>query len=162
MRPRRIGLTASGYAGALAGVASTATLAGRLAFLNDTRRTGAFFGAFFLIALVFLTAVAFLRLATLLTSVFLRFALPLCLAFVLVANTTSLETCALLVPVARSQRRVAPSSGPFHRHSGPRRGQLSASVSSSIASSARAVDTKSYKSSINRSTTKDSNFYLCN
>jgi hypothetical protein len=85
-----IGLTASGSAGALAG---TATFAVGLAFLDDTRRTGAFFGAFFLIALVFLTAVAFLRLATLLTSVFLGFALPLRLAFVLVANTTSLETC---------------------------------------------------------------------
>src|SRR5262249_40176031 len=58
------------------------------------------------------------RLATLLTSVFLRFALSLRLAFVLVANTTSLKTCALFAPVARSQRRVAPSSGPFHRHSG--------------------------------------------
>jgi hypothetical protein len=102
--------------------------------LDDTRRTGAFFGAFFLIALVFLTAAAFLRLATLLTSVFLRFALPLRLAFVLVANTTSLETC--VVPVARSQRRVAPSSGPFHRHSGPRRGQLRAPL---LASSIKSV-----------------------
>ena len=96
-----IGLTASGSAGALAGVASTATLAVGLAFLDDTRRTGAFFGAFFLIALVFLTAVAFLRLATLLTSVFLRFALPLRLALVLVANTASLELTTILKPTAR-------------------------------------------------------------
>jgi hypothetical protein len=56
-----IGLAASGSAGALTGVASTATFAAGLAFLDDTRRTGAFFDAFFLIALVFLTAVAFLR-----------------------------------------------------------------------------------------------------
>jgi hypothetical protein len=45
-----IGLTASGSAGALTGVASTATFAVGLAFLDDTRRTGAFFGAFSLIA----------------------------------------------------------------------------------------------------------------
>jgi hypothetical protein len=69
-----IGLTASGSADALAGAASTATFAAGLSFLDDTRRTGALFGAFFPIALVFLTAVAFLRAATLLTSVFLRFA----------------------------------------------------------------------------------------
>jgi hypothetical protein len=56
--------------------------------LGDTRRRGAFFGGFFLIVLVFLTAVAFLRVAV--TGVFLRFALPLRLAFVLVATTTSL------------------------------------------------------------------------
>ena len=44
-----------------------------------------------MIALVFLTAAAFLRLATLLTSVFLRFAFPLGFAFLLVATTTSLN-----------------------------------------------------------------------
>jgi hypothetical protein len=91
-----IGLTASS-SGALAGVVSTATFVAGSAFLGGTRRTGAFFGAFFLIALFFLIVVAFLRVATLLTSVFLRFVLPLCPGFGLVANTTSLE----LKPVAR-------------------------------------------------------------
>jgi hypothetical protein len=51
--------------------------------------------------LVFLTAVAFLRAATLLTSVFLRFALPLRLAFVLVANTASLELTTILKPTGQ-------------------------------------------------------------
>ena len=59
------------------------------------------FIVFFPIALVFLTAVAFLRAATLLTSVFLRFALPLRLAFVLIANTASLELTTILKPTAR-------------------------------------------------------------
>ena len=96
-----IGLTASGSAGALAGADLTATFAAGLSFLDDTRRTGALFGAFFPIALVFLTVVAFLRAATLLTSVFLRFALPLRLAFVLIANTASLELTTILKPTAR-------------------------------------------------------------
>ena len=42
-----------------------------------------------------------MRAATLLTSVFLRFALPLRLAFVLVANTASLELANTLKPTAR-------------------------------------------------------------
>jgi hypothetical protein len=48
-----------------------------LAFLGETRWRGAFFGGFFLIVLVFLPAVAFLRVVALVTGVFLRFALPL-------------------------------------------------------------------------------------
>jgi hypothetical protein len=57
----------------------TAAFAIGLAFLGDTRRRGAFFADFFLIVLGFLTVVVFLRVAALVTGVFLRFAL-LCFA----------------------------------------------------------------------------------
>ena len=53
----------------------TAAFAVGLAFSGDARRTGAFFAGFFLIVLVFLTVVVFLRAAALVTGVFLRFAL---------------------------------------------------------------------------------------
>ncbi len=86
-----VGSIVSGCAGALTGVASTATFAVGLAFLGDTRRWRAFFGGFLPVVLVFLAAVAFLRVVTLVTSVFLRFALPFRLALVLVATTTSLD-----------------------------------------------------------------------
>src|SRR4029453_12701243 len=77
-------LTASGCARWLTGVGLTATFAVRLALVRVARRGGAFFAAFFLIILVFLTV--FLRLAVLVTVVFLRFAL----ALVFVAMATSL------------------------------------------------------------------------
>ena len=80
-----VGLTASGCAGGLTGVGLTAAFTVGLAFLGDARRSGAFFADFFLIVLVFLTVVAFLRVAALVTGVFLRLALP----FLLVAITTS-------------------------------------------------------------------------
>jgi hypothetical protein len=84
-----VGLTGSGCAGGLTGVELTATFALGLAFSGDTRGKGAFFAGFFLIVLVFLAVVVFLRLAALATGVFLRFALPL--AFFLVATRTSLD-----------------------------------------------------------------------
>ena len=65
------GLTASGCGRWLAGLGLTATFAVGLALVRAARRGGAFFAAFFLIVLVFLTA--FLRLAVLVTVVFLRF-----------------------------------------------------------------------------------------
>ena len=52
---------------------------GGLAFLGDARRAGAFFARFFLTVLVFL------RVAALVTVVFLRFALVLPLPFFLIA-----------------------------------------------------------------------------
>ena len=58
-----------------------------LAFLGDARRTGAFFAGFFLMVLVFLTVVVFLRVAALEPGIFLRFALSLPLAFCRVAIT---------------------------------------------------------------------------
>ena len=61
----------------LTGVGSTATFALGLAFSGDTRGKGAFFAGFFLIVLVFLTVVAFLRVAALMPCFFLRLALPL-------------------------------------------------------------------------------------
>src|SRR5438445_12589820 len=69
------GLTASGCARRLAGLGLTATFAVGFALVRATRRGGAFFAAFFLIVLVFLTV--FLRLAVLVTAVFLLFALAL-------------------------------------------------------------------------------------
>jgi hypothetical protein len=51
----------------------TAAFAVGLAFLGDARPRGAFFAAFFLIALVFLTVVVFLRVAAFVTGVFWRF-----------------------------------------------------------------------------------------
>src|SRR5262245_41558544 len=84
------GLTASGCARCwLAGAGLTATLAVDLALGRAARRGGAFFfAAFFLIILVFLTV--FLRLAVLLTVVFLRFVL----ALVFVAMAASLTLTA--------------------------------------------------------------------
>ena len=73
----------------LTGVGSTATFAVGLAFSGDTRGKGAFFAGFFLIVLVFLTVVAFLRVAALMPCFFLRLAWPL--AFFVVAATTSLD-----------------------------------------------------------------------
>src|SRR6266540_188954 len=70
-----VGLIASGCARWLTGVGLTATFAVGLALVRVARRGGAFFAAFFLIILVFLTV--FLRLAVLVTVVFLRFALAL-------------------------------------------------------------------------------------
>src|SRR5207253_11358436 len=70
------GLTASGCARWLAGLGLTATFAVGLALVRSPRRGGAFFAAFFLIVIVFLSV--FLRLiAVLVTVVFLRFALAL-------------------------------------------------------------------------------------
>jgi hypothetical protein len=66
----------------------TATFAVDLALLRAARRGGAFFAAFFLINLVFLTV--FLRLAFLVTVAFLRFAL----ALVFVAMAASLTLTA--------------------------------------------------------------------
>src|SRR5262249_5478347 len=86
------GLTASGCARWLTGVGLTATFAVDLALVRAARRGGAFFAASFLIVLVFLTA--FLRLAVLVTVVFLRFAL----ALVFVAMTASL----MLTPFGKS------------------------------------------------------------
>jgi len=77
----------TGCAGGLAGVGLTAAFAVGLAFLGDARRTGAFFAGFFLMVLVFLTVVVFLRVAALEAGVFLRFALSLPLAFCLIAIT---------------------------------------------------------------------------
>ena len=71
-----VGLTASGCAGGPSGVGLTAAFAVGPAFLGDARRRGAFFADFFLIVLVFLTVLAFLRVAALVTGVFLRFAQP--------------------------------------------------------------------------------------
>ena len=85
-----VGLTASVCAGALT-VGLTATFAIGLAFLGETRWRGAFFGGFFLIVLVFLPAVAFLRVLALVTGVFVRLVFPLGFAFLLVATTTSLN-----------------------------------------------------------------------
>jgi hypothetical protein len=79
------GLTASGCARWLTGVGLTATFAVDLALVRAARRGGAFSAAFFLIILVFLTV--FLRLAVLVTVVFLRFAL----APVFVAMAASLS-----------------------------------------------------------------------
>jgi hypothetical protein len=67
----------------------TAAFAVGLAFLGDARRTGAFFAGFFLMVLVFLTVVVFLRVAALEARVFLRLALSLPLAFCLVPITPS-------------------------------------------------------------------------
>jgi len=67
------GLTISGCARWLTGLGLTATFAVGLALVRAARRGGAFFAASFLIVLVFLTV--FLRLAVLVTVVFLRFAL---------------------------------------------------------------------------------------
>src|SRR6266566_4648777 len=83
-----VGLIASGCARWLTGVGLTATFAVGLALVRVARRGGAFFAAFFLIILVFLTA--FLRLAVLVTVVFLRFAL----ALLFVAMATSLTLTA--------------------------------------------------------------------
>src|SRR5262245_28501120 len=81
------GLAASGCARWLTGVGLIGTFAvGSL--VRAARRGGAFFAAFFLIVLVFLTV--FLRLAVLVTVVFLRFAL----ALVFVAMAASLTLTA--------------------------------------------------------------------
>jgi hypothetical protein len=77
----------TGCTGGLAGVGLTAAFAVGLAFFGDARRTDAFFAGFFLIVLVFLTVVVFLRVAALVAGVFLRFALVLPLAFCLIAIT---------------------------------------------------------------------------
>src|SRR5262249_55372276 len=82
------GLTASGCARGLTGVGFTPTLAVGSALVRAARRGGAFFAAFFLMILVFLTV--FLRLALLVTVVFLRFAL----ALVFVAMAASLPLTA--------------------------------------------------------------------
>jgi hypothetical protein len=87
-----VGLIASGCARWLTGVGLTATFAVGLALVRVARRGGAFFAAFFLITLVFLTV--FLRLAVLVTVVFLRFAL----ALVFVAMAASLT----LTPFGKS------------------------------------------------------------
>ena len=71
-----------------------------LAFLGNARRTGAFFATFFLFVFVFLTVVAFLRAAALVTGVFLRAVLPL--AFFLVAIETSLDAHWILKPLPGS------------------------------------------------------------
>jgi hypothetical protein len=70
------------------GLGLTATFAVGLALVRAARRGGAFFAASFLIVLVFLTV--FLRLAVLVTVVFLRFAL----ALVFVAMAASLTLTA--------------------------------------------------------------------
>src|SRR6266481_6324727 len=70
------GLTASGCTRWLTGVGLTATFAVDLALVRAARRGGAVFAAFFLIVLV----TVFLRLAVLVTVVFLRFALALAMA----------------------------------------------------------------------------------
>src|SRR4029453_565544 len=82
------GLTASGCARWLTGLGLGATFAVGLAFVRAARRGGAFFACFFLIVLVFLTV--FLRLAVLVTVIFLRFAL----ALVFVAMAASLTLTA--------------------------------------------------------------------
>src|SRR6266508_5578203 len=87
-------LTASGCARWLTGVGLTATFAVDLALLRAARRGGAFFAAFFLITLVFLTV--FLRLAVLVTVVFLRFALAL--VFVAMAASLTLTAFGKLAP----------------------------------------------------------------
>src|SRR4029450_5873385 len=82
------GLAASGCARWLTGLGLTVTFAVGLALVRVARRRGAFFAAFFLIVLVFLTV--FLRLALLATVVLLRFAL----ALVFVAMAASLTLTA--------------------------------------------------------------------
>ena len=82
------GLTASGCARWLTGLGLTATFAVGSASVRAARRGGAFFVAFFLMILVFLTV--FLRLAPLVTVVFRRFAL----ALVFVAMAASLTLTA--------------------------------------------------------------------
>jgi len=90
------GLTASGCARWLAGLGLTATFAVGLALVRAARRGGAFFAAFFLIVLVFLTV--FLRLiAVLVTVVFLRFALAL--VFVAMAASLTLTALESLRPI---------------------------------------------------------------
>src|SRR6516164_3946791 len=81
------GLTVSGCV-CWPGLGLTATFAVGLALVRSARRGGAFFAASFLIVLVFLTV--FLRLAVLVTVVFLRFAL----ALVFVAMAASLTLTA--------------------------------------------------------------------
>src|SRR5262245_25835672 len=68
-------LTVSGCVHWLTGLGLTATFAVGLALVRAASRGGAFFAAFFLIVLVFLTV--FPRLAVLVMVVFLRFALAL-------------------------------------------------------------------------------------
>jgi hypothetical protein len=58
---------------------------GGLAFLGDAGRTGTFFARFFLALLLFLPVLVFVRVATLVTVVFFRFALALRFAFFLIA-----------------------------------------------------------------------------
>jgi hypothetical protein len=82
------GSTFSGCARWLTGLGLTATFAVGLALVRAARRGGAFFAASFLIVFVFLTV--FLRLAVLVTVVFLRFAL----ALVFVAMAASLTLTA--------------------------------------------------------------------
>jgi hypothetical protein len=91
-------------AGGLIGVGLTAAFAIGLAFLADARWRGAFFGAFFLIVLVLLANVVFFRVAAFVPGVFLRFAVPLPLAFFLVAITNSLGL--------HNHRLVFASAGP--------------------------------------------------
>ena len=108
-----VGLIASGCAGGLTGVGLTAAFAVGLAFFGDTCRRGAFFAAFFLIVLVFLIVVVFLRVAALVTGVFLRFALPL--AFFLVATVTSLNAHSILKPTAGSVNGPSSTRGEYRK-----------------------------------------------
>jgi len=69
--------------------------------LGNARRTGAFFATFFLFVFVFLTVVAFLRAAALVTGVFLRAVLPLAFFLVAIKNlpgrSLDIETLARIV-----------------------------------------------------------------
>ena len=84
-RPAGGGLTASGCARWPTGLGLTATFAVGLALVRAARRGGAFFAAFFLMILVFLTV--FLRFVLLVTVVFWRFALAL-VFFAMAASLT--------------------------------------------------------------------------
>src|SRR5262245_1168900 len=95
-------LTASRCARWLTGVGLTATFAGNLALVRVARRGGAFFAAFFLIVLVFLTVLP--RLAVLVMLVFLRFALAL--VFVAIAASLTLTALGKSSSVRWNARRV--------------------------------------------------------
>src|SRR5262245_533349 len=89
------GLAASGCARWLTGLGLTATLAVGSPLLRAARRGGAFFAAFFLTILVFLTV--FLRFALLVAVVFRRFALAL--VFVAMAASLTLTAFESLRPI---------------------------------------------------------------
>jgi hypothetical protein len=89
------GLAASGCGRWLTGRGLTATFAVGSGLVRAARRRGAFFAAFFLMILVFLTG--FLRFAFLVTVVFRRFALAL--VFVAMAASLPLSAFESLRPI---------------------------------------------------------------
>ena len=97
-------------AAGLTGTGLTAAFAVGLAFLGDARRRGAFFADFFLIVLVFLTVLDCLRVAALVTGVFLRFALPFFLVAITTSRTlTGMKLIARSLPNKKVSQRARPS-----------------------------------------------------